>query len=193
MIRVIRRHAQRMRRLVRDHHVAAFRLNPATLAISSVNPTRGRRRWATSSYLTTCSGRLVPRSTRRLPSAASRSLIWPPCIPDLATERADAAAVALQVYYPTICGVAGLCAGMFGIGGGYRHRRSPCTAARVLTWQADFQRWQPRFLLWQPMPYMAGIIKGPLMLEMGMLPEVSSATSAYMILFTSAAATLQVR
>mmetsp|Transcript_44763 Transcript_44763/g.132190 ORF Transcript_44763/g.132190 Transcript_44763/m.132190 type:complete len:118 (+) Transcript_44763:2-355(+) len=29
------------------------------------------------------------------------------------------------------------------------------------------------------------------MLEMGMLPEVSSATSAYMILFTAAAATLQ--
>jgi len=55
--------------------------------------------------------------------------------------------------YPCICALAGLCAGMFGIGG--------------------------------------GIIKGPLMLEMGMLPEVSSATSAYMILFTTAAATLQ--
>jgi len=55
------------------------------------------------------------------------------------------------VRYPLICSIAGLCAGMFGIGG--------------------------------------GIVKGPLMLEMGVLPEVCSATSATMILFTSAAAT----
>ena len=33
-----------------------------------------------------------------------------------------------------------------------------------------------------------GIIKGPLMLEMGVLPNVSSATAACMILFTSAIA-----
>ena len=58
-----------------------------------------------------------------------------------------------SVLYPLACGVAGVCAGLFGIGG--------------------------------------GIIKGPLMLEMGMLPAVSSATSSFMILFTSAAATLQ--
>ena len=45
---------------------------------------------------------------------------------------------------------AGLCAGMFGIGG--------------------------------------GIVKGPLMLEMGVLPSVSSATAAFMILFTTASA-----
>mmetsp|Transcript_31371 Transcript_31371/g.51912 ORF Transcript_31371/g.51912 Transcript_31371/m.51912 type:complete len:319 (+) Transcript_31371:693-1649(+) len=51
------------------------------------------------------------------------------------------------------CTVAGLVAGMFGIGG--------------------------------------GIVKGPLMLEMGMLPVVSSATSSFMILFTSAAAASQ--
>ena len=57
------------------------------------------------------------------------------------------------IVYPLTCGLAGLCAGMFGIGG--------------------------------------GIIKGPLMLEMGMLPQVASATSAFMILFTSAAATIQ--
>jgi len=57
------------------------------------------------------------------------------------------------IVYPSLCAIAGLCAGLFGIGG--------------------------------------GIIKGPLMLEMGMLPAVSSATSAFMILFTSAAATCQ--
>jgi len=55
------------------------------------------------------------------------------------------------IKYPLICSIAGLCAGMFGIGG--------------------------------------GIVKGPLMLEMGVLPEVTSATSATMILFTSSAAT----
>lgn len=55
--------------------------------------------------------------------------------------------------YPLACGVAGLCAGLFGIGG--------------------------------------GIIKGPLMLEMGLLPQVASATSAFMIFFTAASATLQ--
>jgi len=55
------------------------------------------------------------------------------------------------IMYPLTCSVAGLCAGLFGIGG--------------------------------------GIVKGPLMLEMGVLPEVASATSATMILFTSFAAT----
>jgi len=54
------------------------------------------------------------------------------------------------VVYPVICALAGLCAGMFGIGG--------------------------------------GIVKGPLMLEMGVLPAVSSATAAFMILFTTASA-----
>jgi len=53
---------------------------------------------------------------------------------------------------PAICSIAGLCAGMFGIGG--------------------------------------GIVKGPLMLEMGVLPPVTSATSATMILFTSAGASV---
>jgi len=56
------------------------------------------------------------------------------------------------ITYPIICTVAGLFAGMFGIGG--------------------------------------GIVKGPLMLEMGVLPEVSAATAAFMILFTSASATV---
>jgi len=35
-----------------------------------------------------------------------------------------------------------------------------------------------------------GIVKGPLMLEMGVLPEVSAATAAFMILYTSATATV---
>lgn len=56
------------------------------------------------------------------------------------------------IRYPLICSIAGLCAGMFGIGG--------------------------------------GIIKGPLMLEMRILPAVASATAATMILFTSFAATV---
>ena len=58
-----------------------------------------------------------------------------------------------SILYPLACAIAGLCAGLFGIGG--------------------------------------GIVKGPLMLEMGMLPQVASATSAFMILFTSASAALQ--
>lgn len=55
--------------------------------------------------------------------------------------------------YPLICSIAGLCAGMFGIGG--------------------------------------GIVKGPLMLEMQVLPSVASATAATMILFTSCAAVVE--
>ena len=58
-----------------------------------------------------------------------------------------------SIVYPLACVLAGLCAGLFGIGG--------------------------------------GIVKGPLMLEMGMLPQVASATSAFMIFFTAASATLQ--
>jgi uncharacterized membrane protein YfcA len=56
------------------------------------------------------------------------------------------------ITYPLLCTLAGLFAGMFGIGG--------------------------------------GIVKGPLMLEMGVLPEVSAATAAFMILFTAASATV---
>jgi uncharacterized membrane protein YfcA len=56
------------------------------------------------------------------------------------------------ITYPLLCTLAGLFAGMFGIGG--------------------------------------GIVKGPLMLEMGILPEVSAATAAFMIFFTSLTATI---
>mmetsp|Transcript_3142 Transcript_3142/g.4965 ORF Transcript_3142/g.4965 Transcript_3142/m.4965 type:complete len:281 (+) Transcript_3142:517-1359(+) len=56
------------------------------------------------------------------------------------------------IKYPSICAVAGLFAGMFGIGG--------------------------------------GIVKGPLMVEMGILPEVAVATSSTMIFFTTGAATI---
>ena len=48
------------------------------------------------------------------------------------------------VVYPLVCALAGLCAGMFGVGG--------------------------------------GIVKGPLMIEMGVLPSVSAATASFMIL-----------
>jgi len=56
------------------------------------------------------------------------------------------------VKFPLLCSLAGLMAGMFGVGG--------------------------------------GIVKGPLLLEMGVSPVVSSATSATMILYTSASATV---
>lgn len=36
-----------------------------------------------------------------------------------------------------------------------------------------------------------GMVKGPLLLEMGLIPQVSSATSSAMILFTSSATTIQ--
>merc|ERR1719152_715639 len=52
--------------------------------------------------------------------------------------------------YPMVCALAGLFAGLFGVGG--------------------------------------GIVKGPLMLEMGVLPSVAAATAAQMILFTTSAA-----
>jgi uncharacterized membrane protein YfcA len=57
------------------------------------------------------------------------------------------------VKYPLICSGAGLCAGMFGIGG--------------------------------------GIVKGPLMLAMGVHPAVAAATSACMIFFTTFTACVQ--
>jgi len=54
------------------------------------------------------------------------------------------------VKYPLICSIAGILAGLFGVGG--------------------------------------GIVKGPLMLEMGVNPMVAAATAATMILFTTSAA-----
>ncbi|CAJ1367695.1 unnamed protein product [Effrenium voratum] len=59
---------------------------------------------------------------------------------------------ATTVRYPLLCSVAGVLAGLFGVGG--------------------------------------GIIKGPLMLELGVDPRVASATAAAMILFTSSAASI---
>merc|ERR1712057_6547 len=56
------------------------------------------------------------------------------------------------IRYPLLCTLAGVFAGMFGIGG--------------------------------------GIVKGPLMVEMGVLPEVSAATAAFMIAFTASSATV---
>ena len=54
------------------------------------------------------------------------------------------------ITYPLICSIAGLCAGLFGIGG--------------------------------------GIVKGPLMLQMGVFPQVASGTSSTMILLTAISA-----
>eukprot|EP00913_Durusdinium_trenchii_P016307 g15326.t1 len=59
--------------------------------------------------------------------------------------------------YPLLCAIAGLLAGLFGVGGGIV---------------------KPGF----------GLEKGPLMLEMGIMPSVASASAAAMILYTSAAA-----
>eukprot|EP00301_Raphidiophrys_heterophryoidea_P009263 c13630_g1_i1.p1 GENE.c13630_g1_i1~~c13630_g1_i1.p1 ORF type:complete len:502 (+),score=124.13 c13630_g1_i1:35-1507(+) len=58
-----------------------------------------------------------------------------------------------SLVYPTLCTLAGIAAGLLGIGG--------------------------------------GMVKSPLMLEMGMLPEVTAATSIFMILFTSSSTTMQ--
>ncbi|CAI5718101.1 unnamed protein product [Peronospora effusa] len=55
--------------------------------------------------------------------------------------------------FPTLCTLAGVAAGLLGIGG--------------------------------------GMVKGPVMLEMGILPPVQSATANFMILFTSSSTTLQ--
>ena len=58
----------------------------------------------------------------------------------------------VTIFAAGVCWMAGVCAGLFGIGG--------------------------------------GVFKAPQMLEMGMLPEVVSATVALMIVFTSASATI---
>ncbi|KAG2763635.1 hypothetical protein PC129_g14977 [Phytophthora cactorum] len=55
--------------------------------------------------------------------------------------------------FPALCSMAGVAAGLLGIGG--------------------------------------GMVKGPIMLEMGILPPVQSATANFMILFTSSSTTLQ--
>ena len=55
-----------------------------------------------------------------------------------------------SLIYPGLCSLAGVFAGMFGIGG--------------------------------------GMIKSPLMLELGIVPQVASATSTFMILFTTSSA-----
>ncbi|KAG1693442.1 hypothetical protein DVH05_023525 [Phytophthora capsici] len=57
------------------------------------------------------------------------------------------------IIFPTLCTMAGVSAGLLGIGG--------------------------------------GMVKGPIMLEMGILPGVQSATANFMILFTSSSTTLQ--
>ena len=70
-----------------------------------------------------------------------------------------------------VCSVAGLFAGLFGIGGGI----GKSTLNRIFfSFRKKFNQWV--------------VVKGPLMLELGVLPEVASSTSSFMILFTSASA-----
>ncbi|KAL4128334.1 hypothetical protein PRIC2_007323 [Phytophthora ramorum] len=57
------------------------------------------------------------------------------------------------VVFPSVCTIAGIAAGLLGIGG--------------------------------------GMVKGPIMLEAGVLPAVQSATASFMILFTASSTTLQ--
>jgi uncharacterized membrane protein YfcA len=87
------------------------------------------------------------------------------------------------IVYPCICCTAGLFAGMFGVGTSMalalNSNHKICTVV--------FSSQSCRFLcLWT---VGGGIVKGPLMLAMGVHPAVGSASSACMILFTSFTAT----
>ncbi|GLD99293.1 hypothetical protein PINS_up008011 [Pythium insidiosum] len=77
--------------------------------------------------------------------ALKRSLNYPTIHGDIQWTRRTV------LFFPVGCTIAGVVAGMFGVGG--------------------------------------AIIAGPLMLEMGVLPEVASSTSALLVLYSSAAAT----
>jgi uncharacterized membrane protein YfcA len=86
-------------------------------------------------------------------------------------------------------------------------RRLMALHRRKVRLQYEFQRgdveWTARNAALYPTACMAagcvaglvgiggGMIKGPLMLELGMLPEVVAATAAWMILFTSSSTTMQ--
>lgn len=77
--------------------------------------------------------------------------------------------------YPLLSGIAGVAAGLFGIGGGMikvRRAARPGPAGALIARRA------------------LGV-QGPLLLELGMLPVVMAATSAFMILLTSAATVAQ--
>jgi uncharacterized membrane protein YfcA len=91
-------------------------------------------------------------------SLSSTTATTPPSTPDLWSPSAVRAALGSHVrwtprtslLYPLLSTLAGVCASMFGIGG--------------------------------------GVVKGPLMLALGVCPEVAAATSSTMIFFTSAGA-----
>jgi uncharacterized membrane protein YfcA len=76
--------------------------------------------------------------------------------------------------YPALCSVAGLAAGLFGIGGGIVKVR---TRGHSVSLDIVFTK------------LTLSLFQGPLMLEMGVHPGVASATSACMILYTSFTAT----
>lgn len=78
------------------------------------------------------------------------------------------------IMYPLISTVAGLIAGMFGVGGGIV---KVCCCDVCTTWI---------FVL----GFVQRSAQGPLMLHLGMLPDVAAATSSAMVLMTSAASTI---
>lgn len=83
------------------------------------------------------------------------------------------------IHYPLYAILAGIAAGLFGIGTFDRRKnRNSRTCAHWIVLSLSLP------------PTGGGIVKGPLMLELGVHPTVASATTAAMILFTSATATI---
>lgn len=108
------------------------------------------------------------------------------------------------VLYPAICSIAGLVAGMFGVGGGIVKVRTQMVSLKLnmLHVMHDMKHMRHVYLLAGtsssssscPVGVSFGpkhddraqaaapLPQGPLMLEMGMLPDVAAATSATMIM-----------
>lgn len=82
------------------------------------------------------------------------------------------------IKFPLICMLAGLFAGIFGVGGGI----VKCVGCDVCT-DRTCMDWPQPPPIQKPLTH-----RGPLMLEMGVLPPVAAASAACMILYTSAAA-----
>ena len=94
------------------------------------------------------------------------------------------------IHYPLYAILAGVVAGLFGIGT-YQYARK---RERFIIFAGDESaRTQPVFLFLLLFSTLigGGMVKGPLMLELNVHPTVASATTAAMILFTSATATIR--
>ncbi|KAJ0412627.1 hypothetical protein ATCC90586_006994 [Pythium insidiosum] len=98
--------------------------------------------WAEIPWVACFTGLFIVYMTRQ--QALKRSIDYPATPGDIVWTRRTV------LFFPVGCMVAGVVAGLFGVGG--------------------------------------AIIAGPLMLEMGVLPEVASSTSALLVLYSSAAA-----